>query len=509
MFCKNCGHQIDDNTIICPYCGAPQQAADQQAGPAGPGNGSGAAGNAGNNGNAGNTGNYGNTGNTGNFAGQFGDAFDRAADDLGSGFESAAHDFANEARQSGQAFASGVENAANNVEEKAKNWRDYFTPENIEKFAVIGLLLPVAYLIVNAVMTFFFGNLLGNIPAVGVVFGIVPIVVRVIFIVASALAVAAACKCILSDKRKQTIWGWVTLAGDVLAFISIVAGVFHLPVAISVIFGLVAALYGIDALARVSLLKLGLESTPDISRDLGAYSAAGQEQKAKRAQQEQQQQVFIQSDPNASYFDGTGGTLFGLILLTVLVSGITCGIGTPWMLVKIFKWRKEHTVIGGRRLAFRGTGGSLLGHWILWSLLSVITCGIYSYFEYVALLRWEMKFTYYADDPNSVGVFDGSGIEYLGYGLLQSLLLMITCGIAFPWTDVMIRKWQIRHTVIGANRLQYTGTAGGILEQYIIVWALSIVTLGIYGCWGIVRLNKYYYSHTLVDYSVAPWTPVA
>ena len=39
----------------------------------------------------------------------------------------------------------------------------------------------------------------------------------------------------------------------------------------------------------------------------------------------------------------------------------------------------------------------------------------------------------------------------------------------------------------------------GILWQYIIVLLLSAVTFGIYSSWGIVRLNKYIFSHTHVD----------
>ena len=26
MYCRNCGAQIDDNDIVCPYCGTAQQA---------------------------------------------------------------------------------------------------------------------------------------------------------------------------------------------------------------------------------------------------------------------------------------------------------------------------------------------------------------------------------------------------------------------------------------------------------------------------------------------------
>ena len=31
MFCKNCGSEIDDNAIVCPKCGVPQENLNQAA----------------------------------------------------------------------------------------------------------------------------------------------------------------------------------------------------------------------------------------------------------------------------------------------------------------------------------------------------------------------------------------------------------------------------------------------------------------------------------------------
>ena len=169
------------------------------------------------------------------------------------------------------------------------------------------------------------------------------------------------------------------------------------------------------------------------------------------------------------------------------------------MYCKLIKWRKTHTVIDGKRLDFNGTGGSLFGHWILWELLSVITCGIYSFFVHVALKRWEMQHTTYEGQPAGAGDFDGNSFQYFGYGLIQVLLLMISCGLAAPWTLTIIQKWEMRHSIILGDRMRYDGTALGILGQYIIVFLLSIITFGIYSPWGTVRINKYIYSHTHVD----------
>ena len=110
-----------------------------------------------------------------------------------------------------------------------------------------------------------------------------------------------------------------------------------------------------------------------------------------------------------------------------------------------------------------------------------------------------MQHTYYQDSPASLGAFDGNSFQYFGYGLLQVLLLTVTLGLAGPWTITMIEKWEMKHCLIGNDRMQYEGTAMGILGQYIIVFLLSIVTFGIYTPWGTVRIFRYLYSHTHVQ----------
>lgn len=209
--------------------------------------------------------------------------------------------------------------------------------------------------------------------------------------------------------------------------------------------------------------------------------------------------VYQGQGSGESYFDGSGIECFGLLLLTAIVGAVTCGLATPWMLCKIFKWRKTHTVIDGRRLDFNGTGGNLFGHWILWELLTVVTCGIYGFFMFVAVRKWEMKHTFYQNQPEMAGSFDGNSLQYFGYGLLQVLLCMITCGIAGPWTITMIEKWQMKHSIVAYDRMRYDGTGLGLFGQYIIVMLLSVITCGIYLPWGIVRLDKYLFSNVHVD----------
>ncbi len=202
-----------------------------------------------------------------------------------------------------------------------------------------------------------------------------------------------------------------------------------------------------------------------------------------------------------SYFDGTGAELLGNLILTALVSALTCGIATPWFLCRIYRWRKEHTVIDGKRLTFNGTGGELLGKWIIWELLTIITCGLFAFYMNVALKKWELSHTAYwgATEPMGVvyqgSLFDGSFASYLGNSLLCGFLTMITCGIAYPWASVPLLKWQYGGSVVSGDRAGYFGNGTDMFGIYIINGLLSFITCGIYYPWAICRMNRYIYSN--------------
>ncbi|MBE6801899.1 MAG: DUF898 family protein [Ruminococcaceae bacterium] len=93
-------------------------------------------------------------------------------------------------------------------------------------------------------------------------------------------------------------------------------------------------------------------------------------------------------DETASKFTGGAGGWFGYHVLFIVLSLVTFGIGMPFAMVMLERWKLSNTVIGGSPLAFNGLGGRLFGKMLLWALLSVVTFGIFDLFVYVKYLRW-------------------------------------------------------------------------------------------------------------------------
>lgn len=379
-----------------------------------------------------------------------------------------------------------------------KTWQKYLTPDNIERYAPAAALIPLAMAVVVGVI----GALLGLVffgfgPGYGV-YRLIMTILKIVFCAAALGAAAGLVYVAVKTKNVANVWVWVAPVAVLCAFIACL-GIAFSWTAVAWIFGILSFVVGLEMLSRITLSGNRMDTPVNPG---GAFETYGQFYKAykeKYPSTKDMERAGVVSSAD-SYFDGSGLELWGYLLLTWLVSMITCGIAAPWMICKIYQWRISHTVVNGKRFTFDGSGASLLGHWILWEFLTIITCGIYAFFAHVALRKWELSHTYIEGEPvlpnANVSYFDGNSFQYFGYGLLGGLLMVLTCGIATPWVMCMLQGWDTKHQIINNRRLAFSGTGLGFLGEYIIIVLLSLITCGIYTPWGIVRQNKYIIRHT-------------
>lgn len=369
------------------------------------------------------------------------------------------------------------------------DWKKYFTLENVERFAPLAALLPF----VLKVLSIVFG-ILGMLPVVGMTFRLVSNIVKIVIFLITAGATAGLVCVAVKKKDMTSVFTWIAPAATLLAALSCLFGGL-----LGTVCGLAAIVLGIELAARIVIRKEPMDAPFNMASAINTYKEWYAANKGKYKEMQKQEQTIL-TVRETSQFDGSGVELLGYIILGVLVSAITCGIATPWMICKIYKWQISHTTINGRRLTFTGTGASLLGHWILWEILSVITCGIYTFFAHVALRKWEVSHTYIEGEPitanGNESCFDGGSLAYFGYGLLSAVLLLFTLGLAYPWVMAMLQRWDTRHQVINHRRLVFSGSGLGFLGEYIIIFILTLITCGIYSPWGTVRMNKYIIRHT-------------
>lgn len=392
---------------------------------------------------------------------------------------------------------AGRNSTSSNGEDKM-NWKEFLTMDNIERFAPLAALIPL----VMAVVVFAFGGVLfktlGTFSLGYKICKVLFFLLKTLFIIVTVASTAGLVYVVLNKKDISKVNSWIAPFGTLMAVIACLGIAFRCA-PIAWIFGIIAVLLGFEFLARIVIAGQPMDSTINPGAAFGIYKQYYDDYKAKYPSTNDLEKSGV-IDPENSKFDGSGIELLGYVILTILACAITCGFAAPWMICKIYRWRISHTVINGKRFTFTGSGGSLLGHWILWEILTVITCGIYGFFVHVSLRKWELSHTYIEGEPivanGNESYFDGEGLAYLGYGLLSSILLVITCGLSYPWVMAMLQKWDTKHQVINHRRLVFSGSGLGFLGEFLIIFILTVITCGIYAPWGVVRMNKYIVRHT-------------
>lgn len=125
-------------------------------------------------------------------------------------------------------------------------------------------------------------------------------------------------------------------------------------------------------------------------------ASCGQQQPVAQPQPQPQQPYYgapvvnvnVAAAPRESTWDGGVLDTFVNTLVASLIISFTFGICTPWAVCYMMRFIVEHAMIDGKRLTFDGTGGQLFGQWIKWFLLTIVTCGIYSFWVMPRMYKW-------------------------------------------------------------------------------------------------------------------------
>lgn len=208
-------------------------------------------------------------------------------------------------------------------------------------------------------------------------------------------------------------------------------------------------------------------------------------------------------------FTGTGGELFGKLIVGLLLTLITFGIYTPWFMIGMQKYLYEKTTFGPTakgdlKLQFTGEGSAFFVLLLVGYLLTMITIGIYTPWFIAKLLR------FYADNSSATASdgtsyqlrFDASGGDLFVAFLLGALLTPITMGIYTPWFMCSLQKLIYSHTslISGGQKvgdLDFVGTGGHLFVTFLVGYLLTLVTLGIYSFWFAIKLFKFYSNNTV------------
>lgn len=209
-------------------------------------------------------------------------------------------------------------------------------------------------------------------------------------------------------------------------------------------------------------------------------------------------------------FNGTGGQLFVTYLVGMLLTMITFGIYGAWFITnmaKFFANNTNGTTSDGKNfvLEFNGTGGGLFGKLIVGYLLTMITFGIYGPWFMCNLNKYMLENTTVTENGQKVGSFDfvGAGGDLFVTYLVGFLLTMITFGIYGAWFTVKLFSFFAGNTEVTINDHKYqgnfVGTGGDFFVLNLVGYLLTMITMGIYGAWYYCKLVRFQLENTNFD----------
>lgn len=76
--------------------------------------------------------------------------------------------------------------------------------------------------------------------------------------------------------------------------------------------------------------------------------------------------------------------------------------------------------------------------------------------------------------------FKGGVIAYFFFTLLTGIVIILSLGFAYPAMQAVYLRWQTKNTFIDGQQLKFSGSAKKFYGKFLVMYALSILTCGIY-----------------------------
>lgn len=118
------------------------------------------------------------------------------------------------------------------------------------------------------------------------------------------------------------------------------------------------------------------------------------------------------------------------LLFTIL----TLGVYLFWFNINLKKYIMNHTRFGDIEFRFKGNGLDFFLVNLKGIFLTILTCGIYSFWYEKDLFYYEISNTEMIQNGNTLNfTTDMTGVEYMMFSIVNSLLILFTLGLALPW----------------------------------------------------------------------------
>ncbi|HKW92640.1 MAG TPA: DUF898 family protein, partial [Methylomirabilota bacterium] len=221
-------------------------------------------------------------------------------------------------------------------------------------------------------------------------------------------------------------------------------------------------------------------------------------------------------------FHGTGGTLFGIHVVNVLLTIATLGFYYFWAKTRVRAFLLSQTAIEGDRFAYHGIARELLLGTLKAALVfglpifllnivrdkldvpasvqviaGVLSGSLFFVFFPIAMVgarRYRLSRTSWRGIRFS---FRGRVWELIKIFILGTFLTGITLGFYYPFFLVTRQAFMVSHSYFGSERFDFTGRGRELFGPYLVAILLTLPTLGLYWVWYVAWKRRYFWDHTV------------
>lgn len=151
-------------------------------------------------------------------------------------------------------------------------------------------------------------------------------------------------------------------------------------------------------------------------------------------------------------YDGIRMEFFRLFVKGFFLTIVTFGVYTSWFQVAIRKYILQHLKFGNITFDFKAKGETLFWIQIKMFFFGVLTFGIYSFWYYQNLFSFYVNHTKAYQEGNEINFkVHSTPIEIAKLLIVNSILIVFTLGIAYPWTQIRIYRFIYRNIEFSEN----------------------------------------------------------
>lgn len=223
------------------------------------------------------------------------------------------------------------------------------------------------------------------------------------------------------------------------------------------------------------------------------------------------------------FFHGTGGSLFGIHIINILLTILTLGVYYFWGKTKVRNYLWSQTDFAGDRFAYHGTGKELLIGFLKAVLVFgvpyaglIIAPDLLGVEELVKLAARVLFFgmamvvvplamvgarRYRYSRTSWRGIFfsfRGAAKEFVKIFISGSLLSMITIGLYYPFFETKKHGFMVSNSYFGNQKFEFTGRGRDLFGSYLLTLLLFPFTLGMYWFWFQAKKQRYFWANTTI-----------